>query len=50
MTLEWLPDDSAGLENSRGSTGWHYQHTCGNYEAVKAWAVDHRWKNATGII
>jgi hypothetical protein len=43
MTLEWIP------EGGIGSTGWGYQHTCRNYEAVKAWTADRKWKDVYGI-
>ncbi|TDZ33787.1 Oxidase ustYa [Colletotrichum spinosum] len=35
-TLEWLPP------NGVGSTGWGYQHTCRDYEALYIYAEQHR--------
>ncbi|KAK3400716.1 hypothetical protein B0T20DRAFT_151705 [Sordaria brevicollis] len=38
-TLEWIypPDET-------GSTGWGYQHTCRNFQAVFEWAERHRFR------
>jgi Mycotoxin biosynthesis protein UstYa len=49
MTLEWLSDASMGFAASVGSTAWGYQHTCREYEAVKAWAAEEKWKDTHGI-
>ncbi|MCJ1357639.1 MAG: hypothetical protein MMC33_007635 [Icmadophila ericetorum] len=44
-TLEWLPAPPDDI----GSTGWGYQHTCRNFDAVYSWAVENRFKNSSGI-
>jgi hypothetical protein len=49
MTLEWLSDASMVFAASVGSTGWGYQHTCRDYDAVKAWAAEEKWKDTHGI-
>ena len=45
-TLEWVappPDDT------KGSTGWGYQHQCKDFGAIYSWAEENRWMTSTGI-
>jgi hypothetical protein len=51
MTLEWLPNQDAETYylESKGSTGWGYQHTCRNFDEVRTWAEERRWREVSGI-
>ncbi|KAE8364652.1 hypothetical protein BDV27DRAFT_145155 [Aspergillus caelatus] len=44
-TLEWLP----APPNDRGSTGWGYEHTCRDFDAISRWAEENRFKTTHGI-
>lgn len=37
-SLEWVP----APPNNIGSTGWGYQHTCKDFDAIYAWAEENR--------
>ncbi|CAI7594164.1 unnamed protein product [Penicillium viridicatum] len=44
-TLEWLPPPP----NDTGSTGWGFEHTCRDYNAISKWVEDNRLKTTHGI-
>lgn len=44
-TLEWLPPPP----NDTGSTGWGFEHTCRDYNAISEWVEDNRLKTTHGI-
>lgn len=44
-TLEWVP----APPNDKGSTGWGYEHTCRDFDAIAQWAEENRLKTTYGI-
>ncbi|KAK1456508.1 hypothetical protein CCUS01_09955 [Colletotrichum cuscutae] len=43
-TVEWQVSDELS-----GSLGWGYQHQCDDYDALLAWAEEHRWGDEQNI-
>ncbi|KAJ0328802.1 hypothetical protein COL5a_004587 [Colletotrichum fioriniae] len=43
-TIEWQVSDELS-----GSLGWGYQHQCYDYDALLAWAEEHRWGDEQSI-